>query len=93
MRARRAPGPAGEVGRQVLCVEDEKFLSRFSKICLEWAGYHCTKAQDGVTGLEIIRETPAGFDLIWTDYNMPRMNGLVLVRKSRDAGFRGDVIV
>jgi len=48
---------------------------------LKEAGYTVTEAVDGQDGLEKAR---AGtFDLIFTDQNMPRMDGLTLIKQLR----------
>jgi two-component system, chemotaxis family, chemotaxis protein CheY len=45
------------------------------------------EAGDGVEALEVFGDG-AGFDLILTDWNMPRMNGLELVQNIRAAGHK-----
>lgn len=48
---------------------------------LKAAGYKVTEAVDGQDGLEKAREET--FDLVLTDQNMPRMDGLTLIRSLR----------
>jgi CheY-like chemotaxis protein len=49
-------------------------------------------ARDGVEALEILRELPRPY-LIITDINMPRMNGIELLRKIRESEGCRDSIV
>jgi two-component system chemotaxis response regulator CheY len=54
------------------------------RIALTGAGYTVTEANDGMEGL-----TKAGaqrFDMIITDLNMPRMDGLTMIREIRKSG-------
>jgi two-component system chemotaxis response regulator CheY len=48
---------------------------------LKAAGYKVTEAVDGQDGLEKAKEET--FDLVLTDQNMPRMDGLTLIRSLR----------
>ena len=49
-------------------------------------------ARDGVEALEMLRELPRPY-LIITDINMPRMNGIELLRKIRESEEFRDSIV
>jgi two-component system chemotaxis response regulator CheY len=49
---------------------------------LKAAGYNVTEAVDGVDALEKARSQT--FDLVLTDQNMPRMDGLTLIRSLRE---------
>ncbi len=65
----------------ILVVEDSKIQSEFLGRTLEQAGYRVRRAVDGVDGLEQVRaHTP---DLVLTDINMPRMNGLEFCKQIR----------
>jgi two-component system chemotaxis response regulator CheY len=48
---------------------------------LKAAGYQVTEAVDGQDGLDKARQHV--FDLVLTDQNMPRMDGLTLIRSLR----------
>lgn len=41
----------------------------------------------------MLMSEPSRFQLLWTDFEMPLMNGCELIRKSVDAGFRGQIVV
>jgi CheY-like chemotaxis protein len=50
-------------------------------VMLEMDGYRVVRAQDGVEALDLARSDAP--DLIITDVNMPRMNGIDLIRAIR----------
>ena len=76
---------------RVLLVEDEALISLVTSIALEDAGYHVTVAMDGLEGLRIAQQDQP--ELIITDFMMPRMTGLELIRALREAGFTRPIIL
>lgn len=67
---------------RVLVVDDSKVARRFIKQVLGTLGVeHMVEAEDGIEGTERMQE--AFFDLVVTDYNMPRMNGYEFVEHIR----------
>ena len=61
------------MAKKVLIVEDAQAIRRFVAVNLVRAGYEVTEAEDGIEGLQCIREdTP---DLIILDITMPNMDG------------------
>ncbi len=70
-----------EEKRSILVVEDSITSRMLLKNILESAGYRVTTAIDGVEGYTRLREEPA--DLVVSDVDMPRMNGLDLTAKIR----------
>ncbi len=50
-------------------------------------------AGDGATAANIVRDFPGSFDLIVTDLSMPDEDGVQLLRRLHDQGFRGDVVI
>jgi len=69
--------------KKVLVVEDSVTVRQVEKKLLENKGYHVTLAVDGVDGWNILNREE-GFDLIISDIDMPRMNGIELVKKIRN---------
>jgi two-component system chemotaxis response regulator CheY len=67
---------------RILVVDDFSTMRRIIRNRLQELGYHdITEADDGATALPLLN---AGeFDLVVTDWNMPRMDGLTLLRKVR----------
>jgi two-component system chemotaxis response regulator CheY len=51
------------------------------KYTLEGAGYQVVQASDGVEALDFAKTR--GVDLVLTDVNMPRMDGITLVKELR----------
>ena len=66
----------------ILAVDDSASMRQMVAFTLKSAGYLVTEAVDGHDALE--KAAKADFDLVLTDQNMPRMDGLTLTRKLRD---------
>ena len=65
-----------------LVVDDSSTMRRIICNTLNNIGYtNVTEAEDGIDALRKMKETQ--FDAIMTDWNMPRMNGLELVKSAR----------
>lgn len=65
----------------ILAVDDSASMRQMVRFTLEGAGYKVVQAADGVEALTIAKSNVA--DLVLTDVNMPRMDGLSLVRELR----------
>ena len=71
------PGTAGEPRKRVLVVEDSFTVRELERKLLANSGYEVEVAVDGMDGWNAVR---AGhFDLVLTDVDMPRMDGIELV--------------
>ncbi len=66
----------------VLTVDDSPSMRQMVSFTLRRAGYEVLEAGDGVEALETARRQPV--DVVLTDVNMPRMNGIELVRALRE---------
>ncbi len=66
---------------RILAVDDTRSLLNMLKACLERGGHEVFTAKDGVEALEKLREHEP--DLVITDLNMPRMNGLEFIAAAR----------
>ena len=66
----------------ILAVDDSASMRQMVAFTLKSAGYQVTEAVDGQDAWE--KTTKHDFDLVLTDQNMPRMDGLTLTRKLRD---------
>jgi two-component system, NtrC family, response regulator AtoC len=75
----------------VLVADDEKNGRRMLEILLTKIGCEVSTATDGVAALEIIRNSSV--DLLVTDLNMPKMDGLALLSALRAEGNEMPVIV
>ncbi|HZU65142.1 MAG TPA: response regulator [Novosphingobium sp.] len=65
----------------ILTVDDSPSLRMAVRIALTGAGYNVVEAGDGMEGLS--KAGTQRFDLIITDLNMPRMDGLTMIRELR----------
>jgi PAS domain S-box-containing protein len=74
-RPRIAPRGNGE---RILLVEDEPSLAQVGARRLVRLGYQVIIETDSTHALEMVRARPGDFDLLITDYSMPRLNGIYL---------------
>ncbi|CAN7264271.1 hybrid sensor histidine kinase/response regulator [Trinickia sp. LjRoot230] len=76
-KVRRAQGVATLKRKNVLVVEDSLTVRELERKLLEKRGYTVTVAVDGMDGWNVLRS--GSFDLVVTDVDMPRMDGIELV--------------
>ncbi len=70
-----------EAGKRILVVDDSITVREVERKLLQAAGYQVEVAVDGMDGLNALRS--GRFDLLITDVDMPRMNGIELTRTVR----------
>ena len=73
-----APRGAGE---RLLVVDDEPVIARVVSEQLRRLGYQVTAVTDPEEALELVAEDPDDFDLLLTDLQMPRMDGVELAAR------------
>jgi len=78
---------------RILTVEDEPAVTQMLALLLGGPAAKVTSAPDGWMALMKIGAARQPFDVIITDHNMRRMNGLELVRRLRARKFPGKIIV
>ncbi|MEU1529910.1 two-component system response regulator CseB [Streptomyces fagopyri] len=66
----------------ILLVEDDDTIRRSVGLSLERYGYRVSAAPDGLTGLEMFRETE--YDLLLLDIMLPHLDGIGLCRRVRE---------
>jgi two-component system response regulator AtoC len=76
---------------RILVVDDEVKMRRLLEMSLKNMGHDVVQAADGAEAMACFDEAP--FDLVMTDLNMPRMNGMQLLRSLRERGEEVPVIV
>ncbi|HEU4852793.1 MAG TPA: response regulator [Telluria sp.] len=69
------------MAKTILAVDDSSSLRQMVAFSLKAAGYNVVEAVDGQDGLDKARLQAV--DLVLTDQNMPRMDGLALIRELR----------
>jgi CheY-like chemotaxis protein len=68
----------------VLVVDDEPCFRYSVKALLRKEGFEVIEADDGIDGYDIVQKMGRSIDLLLTDINMPRMDGLELAKVARD---------
>jgi len=66
----------------ILAVDDSASMRQMVSFTLKSAGYNVVEAVDGQDAYE--KSNGRDFDLVLTDQNMPRMDGISLTKKLRD---------
>jgi two-component system chemotaxis response regulator CheY len=69
------------MAKVVLCVDDSPSIRQMVAFTLKGAGYEVVEAADGQDGLQKASARQA--NLVLTDQNMPRMDGLALIKSLR----------
>jgi two-component system chemotaxis response regulator CheY len=76
----------------ILAVDDSASMRQMVSFTLKSAGYNVVEAVDGQDAWE--KAGGRSFDLVLTDQNMPRMDGISLTKKLREsAQFKGTPIL
>lgn len=70
--------------RNILCVEDERFISELYVRALEKAGYSVTVESDGQKALALAKTNQ--FDIILLDLMIPTITGIEVLRRLRAMG-------
>jgi CheY-like chemotaxis protein len=69
------------IKKTILVVDDNKILSETIQSYFQECGHTVFSCQNGTDALKLSKKQT--FDIIFTDYNMPKMNGAVLCRLLR----------
>lgn len=76
------PGP-GLLGKAILVIDDNPAVVDTVTAMLEQVGAEVGPCLDPADAIAVLREDPAAWDLVITDYDMPRMNGAGLAKALR----------
>ncbi|MCE2572854.1 response regulator [Motilimonas eburnea] len=80
------------MSKNVLIVDDSASIRQMVEATLKSASYRVTLAKDGQEALDLCKTN--NFDFVLTDQNMPRMDGLTLIKSLRGlASYRTKPIV
>ena len=77
---------------KALIVDDSGVTRQLLRGMLEVRGAMCSEAGDGCVGLEKLH-SDGPFDLVLLDWNMPRMDGVEMLRRMRAQGMVGPRVV
>lgn len=69
------------MAKTILTVDDSASIRQMVSFTLKSAGYEVVEAVDGMDGLE--KAKGKAFSLVLTDQNMPRMDGIGLIKSLR----------
>ena len=69
------------MAKSILAVDDSASIRQMVGFTLKSSGYEVVEAVDGMDGLD--KAKGKSFNLILTDQNMPRMDGLTLIKSLR----------
>jgi len=70
------------IGKKILCIEDEHFISELYVRALTKAGYDVTVEVDGQRGLDLAQTNK--FDIILLDLMIPTITGIDVLRHLRN---------
>jgi len=71
---------------RVLVVEDELHLANGLRFNLEAEGHQVQVADTGEAALDVLKTTPAGFDIVVLDVMLPGKDGFTVMSEMRDSG-------
>jgi DNA-binding response OmpR family regulator len=77
--------------QRILVVDDELQIRQVNTVALIYSGYHADAAEDGAVAWDALQRT--NYDLLVTDYQMPKVTGLELIKKIHAARMEVPVIL
>jgi chemotaxis signal transduction protein len=89
--SREEPGsaPTSWAGKRVLIAEDSKTILKKLVQLFSEMKFDITTVTNGADGLEAVKKSPSPFDLIFTDIEMPFLDGTSMIREIKKvAGYQ-----
>ena len=80
-------------GERVAVLDDESSIANFIAVRLEQLNYRAHVFQNPSQALAALLESPARFDVLVTDYTMPGMTGVEVIRRLRNASVKMPALV
>jgi two-component system response regulator TctD len=78
---------------KILCADDNEWIAELYQHILAKLGHEVRSVSDGQAAWDLLAADLGAFDLVFLDYQMPKLNGLELVSRLKRAGYRGRVVV
>ena len=76
---------------RALVIDDDKLALELLTFYLTSEGFQVDSADNGTAGLELARANE--YDIILTDLNLPDINGIEMVRRSKEISSATEIIV
>ena len=76
----KSPPPAGK-GQKILLVDDEPIVLEALERTIKSLNYNVVACAAPSLAVELFKESPSSFDLLFTDLTMPGMTGIVLAEE------------
>ncbi|PLX94421.1 MAG: two-component system response regulator [Desulfuromonas sp.] len=73
------------MAKKIMAVDDSATIRQVLSFTLQGAGFEVTEAEDGQDALEKLVSDPP--DMLITDLNMPRMDGIQLIKEVRQSSW------
>ena len=70
------------MGKLIMTIDDSAIVRQMVRFTLEDAGYDVVEACDGMDALEKL--DGSGVEMMLVDVNMPRLDGISLIKKARE---------
>ncbi len=78
------------MSKTILVVDDSRTVRSMLSFSLKNAGYNIMEAENGIDALEKLYASP-GVDCFIIDINMPKMDGITLIRTLREQAAYSDI--
>jgi CheY-like chemotaxis protein len=89
----RAKSPVVRRVLRILYADDMQELRTIARIALGTEGHVVECVEDGALAYERVAADLNAYDIIISDHHMPNMTGLELVRRLRELGYPGKIII
>lgn len=77
----------------MVCVDDDACIVSALVHVINSLGFQAEGAANGQNAANLIADDYSRFDMVVTDHCMPVMNGLSMVRRIPEIGYKGSIIV
>ena len=81
----------GRTGQRILVIDDEQGFGELLEVVLTREGYTVEHVTRAANGLERLKR--GSIDIIICDVTMPEMDGIAFLKKKRDLGLQGAVVM